>query len=198
MTRDPLAQAESFAPIVGPEPRALILGSMPGQASLRAQRYYAHPRNALWPILGELIGFDAAGLTYEARLARAVAAGIALWDVAHRCHRPGSLDAAMRDVEPNDIPGLLGRTPTIQRIACNGAKAHELLTRAFRSPLASDFAGVQILRLPSTSPAHASAPFEAKLAAWRDALAPCIRTPASLHRSPERPDPVGNPVPRPR
>ncbi|MGA1524666.1 MAG: DNA-deoxyinosine glycosylase, partial [Planctomycetota bacterium] len=130
MSRDPLADAESFAPVVGAEPRALILGSMPGQASLRAQRYYAHPRNALWPILGELLGFDAAGLTYEARLARAMDAGIALWDVAHRCHRPGSLDAAMRDVEPNDIPGLLRRSPPIRRIACNGAKAHELLIRA--------------------------------------------------------------------
>jgi TDG/mug DNA glycosylase family protein len=187
LTRDPLAEAESFAPIVGPEPRALILGSMPGQASLRAQRYYAHPRNALWPLLGELIGFDAAGLTYEARLARAVAAGIALWDVAHRCHRPGSLDAAMRDVEPNDVPGLLRRSPTIRRIACNGAKAHELLIRAFGRTLGDDHGEVQVFRLPSTSPAHASAPFDAKLAAWRDVLAPCLRTPeppSSFARAP--------------
>ncbi|MGA1607501.1 MAG: DNA-deoxyinosine glycosylase [Planctomycetota bacterium] len=178
MSEDPLAHAESFAPVVGPEPRALILGSMPGQASLRAQRYYAHPRNALWPILGEILGFDAAGLAYETRLARALDAGIALWDVAHRCHRPGSLDSAMRDVEPNDIPGLLRRSPTIRRIACNGGKAHELLTRTFGHTLEADHGEVQVVRLPSTSPAHASAPFEAKLAAWRDALVPCIRKPA--------------------
>lgn len=177
MSSDPTALAESFLPVVGEEPTTLILGSMPGQASLRAQRYYAHPRNVLWPILGSLLAFDAATTAYEERLERAARAGIAFWDVARRCVRPGSLDSAMRAVEPNDIPGLLAQNPTISRIACNGTKAHDLLTRAFGAALTAEHGSVEILRLPSTSPAHAALPFDAKLEAWREAIAPCLRAP---------------------
>lgn len=163
MSRTP---AEPALPLViGPAPRALVLGSMPGRRSLAEQRYYAHPRNLFWTFMGEL--FDAGwDHPYEERLARLTRAGIALWDVLAGCERPGSLDAAIvRSSEvPNPIPELLAANPSITTIACNGAKAHELLRRHILPSLPPERA--QILRLPSTSPANASIPLTARRAAW--------------------------------
>lgn len=179
LSEDPFLEAESFAPVIGQRPSALILGSMPGRASLDAQRYYAHPRNAFWPILGAILGFDAARTSYAARLHHATDAGIALWDAARRCRRPGSLDADMRDVEPNDLLALLAREPGIRLVACNGAKSHELVLRWFGDRLDGLPAPPQVLRLPSTSPANAGTPFAAKLATWHAALAAHVRVPGA-------------------
>ncbi|MCD9097112.1 DNA-deoxyinosine glycosylase [Luteimonas fraxinea] len=158
----------SFAPVANDRARVLVLGSMPGVASLDADRYYAHPRNLFWPIVGTLFGFDPA-LSYDARLARLTACGVALWDVAGECVRPGSLDARIEagSVVPNDIGGLLARYPGIERIRFNGAAAESLFRRHVLPTL--DVVP-DLLRLPSTSPAHAALGFEAKLAAWRVGL----------------------------
>ncbi len=158
----------SFPPVVAPGARVLVLGSMPGHASLSAQRYYAHPRNLFWPIMGAL--FEAGPeLAYAARLRRLQACGIALWDVAGECVRPGSLDARIRadTVVANDIAGLLDAHPGIQRLCFNGATAETLFRRHVLPTLA---APPECVRLPSTSPAHASMGFAAKLEAWRSGL----------------------------
>ncbi|NYZ63966.1 DNA-deoxyinosine glycosylase [Luteimonas deserti] len=163
-------RARSFPPVVGPGARVLVLGSMPGRASLDTERYYAHPRNLFWPIMGTLV--DAGpGYPYAERLARLRRAGIALWDVAAECTRAGSLDAEIeRDsVVANDIGGLLARHPGIVRILFNGAAA-ETLYRRHVAPLPAG--APACMRLPSTSPAHAAMPLELKLAAWREGLAP--------------------------
>jgi len=159
---------QGFAPIVEDGARILVLGSMPGVASLDAHRYYAHPRNLFWPIVGAVLGFDPA-LPYEARLALLTTRGLALWDVVGTCVRPGSLDAriAPDSVVANDIAGLLAAHPGITRIRFNGAAADTLFRRHVLptlDPLPD------LMRLPSTSPAHASMGFEAKLAAWRGGL----------------------------
>ena len=158
----------SFAPVVDTRARVLVLGSMPGVASLDADRYYAHPRNLFWPIMGALFGFDAT-LPYPERLARIGAAGVALWDVAGECVRPGSLDARIEagSVVANDIAGLLARYPDITRVRFNGAAAETLFRRHALGTLDPV---PDLLRLPSTSPAHAAMGFEAKLAAWRAGL----------------------------
>lgn len=161
-----MSRVQSFPPIVAPGARVLILGSMPGAASLAAGQYYAHPRNAFWPILGALCGFAAAA-PYAERVLALQAAGVAVWDVLQSCVRPGSLDTAIeRSSEvANDIAGLLSDQPEIRCIAFNGGTAEA----AFRRHV-SGVAAVRLLRLPSTSPANASWSFERKLAAWSAAF----------------------------
>lgn len=153
-----------FPPIAGTDSQWLILGSMPSVESLRNREYYAHPRNALWRILGALVGFEP-NAPYDARKAAVVAHRIAIWDVLAACERPGSLDSAIRtDSErPNDLPAFVAARPDLRAIAANGAKAHECLRRHFPE------LATRALRLPSTSPAHAALDFDAKLAAWRGA-----------------------------
>ena len=154
-----------FPPLVGERPRVLVLGSMPGAASLAALEYYGHPRNAFWPIMGELFGAGPA-LPYAERTARLGAAGVALWDVLAACRRPGSLDSAIEpdSIELNDIPGLLAAQPGIRHVFCNGTAAATLFRRHVlgRLPRALPWT-----RLPSTSPAHAGRSLADKLAAWR-------------------------------
>jgi len=161
-----------FPPLVGPAPRWLILGSFPSIASLAAAGYYSHPRNAFWPIMGALFGFDP-NLPYTERAARLVAAGVALWDVVGQCRRIGSRDDAIaRDsIVINDINSLITSHATLTRIVTNGT----LATRLFRRHHWANLPEAVRARLshhpaPSTSPAHANRPFAEKLALWRSAL----------------------------
>lgn len=161
-----MSRVHGFAPVASPDARVLILGSMPGAASLAARQYYAHPRNAFWPIMGTLLGFDAAA-PYSQRLAALQHARIALWDVLAACVRPGSLDAAIVDasIVPNDFAGFLARHPHITHLYFNGGKAADSFRRHLQRRLSAHPLAQH--RLPSTSPANASQSFERKLAQWR-------------------------------
>lgn len=158
---------DGFPPIASGTARVLILGTMPGKASLRAGRYYAHPQNTFWRIMGGLLGFDPAS-PYDARVAAVESAGIAIWDVLKSCVRASSLDSAIEasSVVPNDFAAFLAAHPQIQRICFNGAKAEALYVRHARPRLAAN-PDVQHLRLPSTSPANASLPLAEKMRAWQ-------------------------------
>ena len=162
-------RARSFAPVVASDARVLILGSMPGAASLLAGRYYAHPQNQFWRILGAICG-AAPELPYLVRLAQLQAHHLALWDVLDSCVREGSLDSAIEHTSAiaNDIPRLLRGAPGIRRVCCNGTSAHHALQRYFGGEL--EALGVSVVRLPSTSPANASWSFARKLDAWRAGL----------------------------
>jgi len=162
---------QGFAPVAAPDARILVLGSMPGVASLRRAQYYAHPRNAFWPIAADALGFDAA-LHYDARLRALRAAGVALWDVLAGCVRPGSLDADIRreGLAPNDFPAFLAAHAGIRRICFNGAKAAALFARHVRPALPPRAQALEFVALPSTSPAHAAMPYEEKRRRWREAL----------------------------
>jgi TDG/mug DNA glycosylase family protein len=158
------ARVRSFAPIARTDARVLVLGSMPGRASLAAGEYYAHPRNAFWRIAGELLQFDDAA-PYATRVGALQAARIALWDVLRSCVRHGSLDAGIeRGSEvANDLPAFFRRHASITRVFFNGAAAEA----AFRRHAAGSPATLRLARLPSTSPAHAALRYADKLAAWR-------------------------------
>jgi len=156
-----------FEPVIGIRPRILILGSMPGVASLRAREYYAQSRNAFWPIMGELFGAHFA-LPYRQRLEVLKNSRIALWDVLESCVRPGSLDSAIdvRSVVANDFRRVFADHPTIRRVFFNGKKAAGMYRRYVSAVPEGASRDIALNTLPSTSPAHAAMSFAAKLAAW--------------------------------
>jgi double-stranded uracil-DNA glycosylase len=155
-----VSRKQAFDPVVGGGTRLLILGSLPGDASLRAGQYYGHPRNGFWRLIGGVIGRELAPLPYEERLEALGAAGVGLWDVIASAERPGSLDAAIRRPEAADLCKLVRTLPRLRAVAFNGAKAAKL----GRAVLA-DAPGLTLVDLPSSSPAHAR-PFQDKAAAW--------------------------------
>ncbi len=175
MSAQPRIRHYSFAAMARTDAGTLVLGSMPGAASLAAGQYYAYPHNQFWPIMEAICGAGRA-LPYALRLARLEEHRIALWDVLQSCVRPGSLDSAIEasSAEPNDIPALLRSHAQISRICCNGGTAYRELLRHFGPELARDFPHVTTLRLPSTSPAHAGMPLAAKLSVWKAAVQPAF------------------------
>lgn len=156
----------TFGPVARSDARVLILGSMPGEASLRAGQYYAHPKNKFWSIMETVCGAGPA-LGYPERLRRLEEHRIALWDVVSECVRPGSLDGSIvpASVKPNDFAGLFRRCPAITTVLFNGQAAAKLFQRHVKcSP------SLAFVTLPSTSPAHASLSLRQKTAIWRDAM----------------------------
>ena len=155
-----MTRAASFPPVVAPDARLLILGSLPGQVSLARRQYYAHPQNQFWRLIGTVIDHDLAALPYDARIAALAAAGIGLWDVIGSAARTGSLDSSIRNPEANDLPVLVSALPDLAAIAFNGAAAYKLGTRRLGET------SLPLVALPSTSPAYAAMPLATKRAAW--------------------------------
>lgn len=156
-----MTRKHAFAPVVAQATRVLILGSLPGEMSLAAGRYYAHPRNLFWRLAGAVIGReDLEGLDYAARLAALLTAGIGLWDTVASATRKGSLDAAIRDAEHAPLAELAATLPELRAVAFNGGKA----ARIGRAQLAE--ARLALIDLPSSSPAHAAMAEAEKRARW--------------------------------
>ncbi len=160
-------RVQSFAPVVSPQSRVLVLGSMPGVASLNAQQYYAHPRNAFWPVMQAVAGIDRSA-DYAARLQQLRDSGIALWDVIGCCERPGSLDNAIvqDSVRCNDFNTLLRQYPGIRAIAFNGKSVEQLFRRHALPGIDETLLPTHRLCLLSTSPANARPDLAEKIRAW--------------------------------
>ncbi|MCK8458163.1 MULTISPECIES: DNA-deoxyinosine glycosylase [Sphingomonas] len=163
----------SFPPIVSPDARLLVLGSLPGDRSLAAQRYYAHPQNQFWQLLSPVVGRDLVALAYDDRLAVLREHRVALWDVIGSASRPGSTDAAINDIKGNDIAGLVATLPHLRAIAFNGGTA---LKQGMKL-LGRDFIGPEIVALPSSSPLH-TVGIAAKQPAWSALAAFLLGPPA--------------------
>jgi TDG/mug DNA glycosylase family protein len=147
-------------PSIGPDTRILILGSFPGEASLQAQQYYAHPRNQFWPLLSAVLGEDLRKLDYPERLRALQRHHIGLWDVIAACAREGSLDSAIRNAQSNDFAVLKQLCPQLRLVCFNGKTSGKFEPQFAR-------AGFRTLVLPSSSPANAQWSFDEKLAAWQ-------------------------------
>lgn len=156
---------QSFPPIAGEHTKILILGSMPGEASLLAQQYYAHPRNAFWPIMTKWLGIPLE-TPYLAKVAALRTSPIALWDVLKSCKRLGSLDSKIQaDTQTiNDFQTFFSLHRKITHVFFNGGKA-EICFKRYVLPL-NNFAESTLIRLPSTSPANARLSLEEKCQIW--------------------------------
>lgn len=156
-----------FPPVIGPRSRVLILGSMPGAASLAKSEYYGLPNNAFWRIMGDLYGFDG-NLSYEQRLKIIVTSGVALWDVLDSCYRRGSLDSAIdeRTAKTNDFRMLFREHCAITHVFFNGKKAASIFEKRILPDIGNKHSQKQFVALPSTSPAFASMTFEKKREKW--------------------------------
>ena len=151
----------AFAPVVAPDTRILILGSLPGEASLKAQRYYAHPQNQFWRLAGAVIGReDLTALGYDARLEALLAAKVGLWDTVASATRLGSLDTAIREAEHAPLAELAATLPRLRAVGFNGKTS----ARIGRAQLSGG--GLALVDLPSSSPAHASLDLAQKRERW--------------------------------
>jgi hypoxanthine-DNA glycosylase len=162
-----MSHIHSFLPVSNADARVLILGSMPGKKSLEQSQYYAHPSNAFWKIMGELIGAKP-DILYEERLRLLKSSGIALWDVLASCERKTSLDSHIRNESANDFTSFFAQYPRITKVFFNGSKAEQCFRRFVLDK--QILPQLQFCRLPSTSPAHAGMRYEDKLQAWRVAI----------------------------
>ena len=161
----------SFPAIADKHAHILILGSMPGVISLERQQYYAHPRNAFWPIMATL--FDMAEVwNYDHRCEHLIKNNIAVWDVLKSCQRQGSLDQHIKadSMVANDFNTFFQQHPHIQTIVFNGAKSAQVFSRHVLPIMDNAVNQISRQQLPSTSPAHASMTFEQKLQHWQQAL----------------------------
>lgn len=152
----------AFDPVVDANTRLLVLGSLPGEASLKASQYYAYPQNGFWRLIGGVIGHpDLAGQSYAERLEILKAHGIGLWDVIAEAERIGSLDTAIRLPRLADLKGLIAALPRLEAIAFNGGKA----AREGARVLGAETGNLVRLNLPSSSPALAR-PLDWKAKQW--------------------------------
>lgn len=160
----------AFPPLLGVNPAILILGSMPGQQSLAAVQYYAHPRNAFWPIMQHVFGVDS-DANYQQRAQQLVKQGVCVWDVLHDCERPGSLDSNIikTSEQPNDFEGFLNRHPSIILVAFNGQAAGKIFHRHHKG-LYDQFPAIRWVNLPSSSPAYAAVSPQKKAELWAQKL----------------------------
>ena len=154
--------------MVAPDTRVLVLGSLPGDKSLAARRYYAHPQNRFWHLIGQVIGTELEPLDYEDRLKSLLAANVGLWDTVASAHRSGSLDAAIREAEHNPLAELAASLPELRAVGFNGKTSARIgMPQLAHTDLA-------LVPLPSSSPAHATMRLAEKEKLWdqlRDFLA---------------------------
>jgi len=154
-------------PAAGRTPGVLILGSFPSVLSLERGEYYANPRNRFWAVMDDLLGISRT-LPYRERLLHLEQRGVALWDVIAACRREGSRDGAIRDPEPNDIPGFLLAHHSVRLVVLNGSTAGRLFLTAWPGGFP---AGVRYVVMPSTSPANARYRLPGLVDRWQVILA---------------------------
>ena len=171
-----MSDIDGFAPIVSPNSSKLILGTMPGEASLLRQQYYGHSRNVFWPIMSALFDLNP-GLCYRCRKQALSENGIAVWDVLQSCNRVGSLDSGINQetIRTNDFAGFFTEYKSIKQVFFNGRMSEKLYQKWILPTLNHRFSYLEYLYLPSTSPAYASLKFGPKIEAWKVIKQPVVK-----------------------
>ncbi|ELP93845.1 hypothetical protein EIN_176720 [Entamoeba invadens IP1] len=159
----------SFEPVVPDHPKVLILGSMPGEESLRKQQYYGHPQNAFWFAISSLAGLEIPPKRYNDKIQLLHKNHIALWDVCHECIRKGSLDGDIKKPLPNEVNKLLKEHPSITIVLFNGQTPEKLYKKFFKY-----IDGITYKQMPSTSPAFASLKRDLKINMWSQEMFVCF------------------------
>jgi hypoxanthine-DNA glycosylase len=155
-----VSRKSSFPPVVAPDTRVLVLGSLPGERSLAERRYYAHPQNRFWHLIGTVIGRELVPLDYEARLTALLQARVGLWDTVASARRAGSLDAAIREPEHAALAELAASLPDLRAVGFNGATSARIGMPQLTN------SGVALVPLPSSSPAYAAMALAEKEKLW--------------------------------
>ena len=161
-----------FPPVADAEITRMIIGSMPGVASLNANQYYAHPQNAFWKIVARLFDADYPFQSYEDKLSLLLKNHIGLWDVFASCDRDGSLDSDIRNAVANDFDGFLRLHPNVRTLYFNGNKAYQSFTATFKNK--AFIGNLTLYPLPSTSPANARLSFTDKTKLWSVIVSPAL------------------------
>ncbi|RTZ03399.1 DNA-deoxyinosine glycosylase [Flavobacterium sp. RSP49] len=150
----------SFPPFINSETEILILGTMPGIASLEKQEYYAHQRNHFWKIMYTLLNNLPIDQIFGEKIKLLQENKIGLWDVLENCERKGSLDIHVKNQKENDFETLFKEFPGINKIIFNGKESHKYFMKKF-----GQIKGITYHVMPSTSPANTMS-FENKLEIW--------------------------------
>ena len=160
VNKDIVNAARCFAPLAGKEPKVLILGTMPGKASLEKRQYYGYKYNAFWKLMFDILGVPP-GKSYKDRTKLLKSGSVALWDVISSCQRKGSSDTAIKNTIYNDISGFLDKHKSIKAVFLNGKAAHKAFIKAV-----SGKTGAKVFAMPSTSPAN-TVKYAVKLEKWK-------------------------------
>lgn len=150
----------SFPPFVNSNTEVLILGTMPGVASLVKQEYYANKRNHFWQIIYTIFDNLPISEVFEEKIQFLQANRVGLWDVLENCERKGSLDVHIKNHKENDFETLFKEFPAINTIVFNGKESHKYFLKKF-----GQIEGITYYVMPSTSPANTMS-FDNKLKIW--------------------------------
>ena len=153
-----------FDPVIYPDSKILILGTMPGEKSLELQEYYGNRGNQFWRLLFTLFN---EGMTqdYNLKLDLLQRHRIAVWDVLEGCEREGSLDSNIKREVPNDLIGFYERYPNISHVFFSSKNA-----AAYYDRYIGRTQGIAYETLPSPSGANATRSFAEKLAEWKQKI----------------------------
>ncbi len=148
--------------------RILILGSFPGKRSLEKREYYAHPRNVFWRIMGEVFNFDYE-IDYQQRIAIVNGFRVGIWDVLQSCRRYGSLDSRIESatIVTNDFRSFFDRHPQLRLLVFNGSRAETEFKKKILPTLGDHSKPLEMIRMPSTSPAMATMNYQEKYTVWK-------------------------------
>jgi len=156
---------KSFEPVINKDTLQMIIGTMPGEASLKAKQYYAYKHNKFWQIMSDIFKNKEALTDYQDKLNTLLNNKTGLWDALAYCRRKGSLDKNIINEKPNDFKNLLKNYPKVKKLIFNGQQAHKYFLKYF-----GQIESIEYIILPSTSPANASKTYKQKAAVWKHTI----------------------------